>query len=123
MDPKQARNEKSAIIFVGLILGAIAYTFGHAWDGALSKLLPIPAFFCMGPLAKTIFFATIQRDFIPQGSKRLILSSFAMSLAGLFTSMLGPLFSKSLPWHHSMFFGDHDYIVRVHATSEGGSKY
>ncbi|MEI7985063.1 MAG: hypothetical protein WCI55_05490 [Armatimonadota bacterium] len=92
MDPKQARNEKNAIILVGLILGAIAYILGHAWGGALSKLLPIPVFFCMGPLLKTIFFATIQRDLIPQGSKLLILSSFAMTIAGLFISMLGPLF-------------------------------
>ena len=92
MDTKQAGNNYGAIVFVGLVIGAIGYGLSHAFDGALSKLLPIPAFFCMGPLAKSFFYATNQRDFIPQGSKHLILSSFVMSLAGLFTSMLGPLF-------------------------------
>ncbi len=86
------KTELLSLIAVSVILGPVCYGLNLVFLRNFgTSFVPAPFFFMVGPMMKTIFFATVQREEIPVSGKIWVLISFMATTFGMSLGTVGCL--------------------------------
>ena len=84
------KNEVMAIALTALLIGFMGFELNKVFQAGFPHVLPpIVMFAFIGLLAKTFFYATSERDLIPQDAKLWVLFIFILVMIGGFIGCLG----------------------------------